>query len=45
MRFFWFSLVFALCAMPLISPAGEKADNPFKKAKVGDYVITQCTCG
>src|SRR4051794_23419464 len=44
MRFHWFSLVLILCALPLISPAGEKkADNPFKKAKIGDYVVYKMT--
>src|ERR1017187_3679159 len=44
MRFHWFSLVIVLCAMPLISPAGEKkADNPFKTAKIGDYIAYKVT--
>jgi hypothetical protein len=38
MHFHWFLLVIVFCAMPLTSPAGEKADNPLKKAKIGDYV-------
>ncbi len=43
MRFHLLSLVIVLCAMPLISPAGEKADNPLKKAKIGDYVVYKGT--
>lgn len=37
MRFL--SLVIVLCALPLMSRAGEKADNPLKNAKVGDYAV------
>ena len=29
--------------MPLVSPAGENAGNPFKKAKIGDYVTYKMT--
>jgi hypothetical protein len=43
MRIRLLSLVIVFCAMPLISPAGEKADNPFKKAKIGDYVVYKVT--
>jgi hypothetical protein len=43
MRIRLLSLVIVFCAMPLISPAGEKADNPFKKAKIGDYVVYKMT--
>ena len=43
MRFHWFALVLVLCAIPLVSPAGEKAENPFKKAKIGDYVAYKVT--
>ena len=43
MRIRLLSLVIVLCAMPLISPAGEKADNPFKKAKIGDYLVYKMT--
>jgi hypothetical protein len=43
MRFHWFSLVIVICAMPLVSPAGEPADHPFKKAKIGDYVLYKAT--
>src|ERR1017187_9934054 len=43
MRFRLLSLVIVLCAMPVISPAGEKADNPLKKAKIGDYAVYKHT--
>jgi hypothetical protein len=39
MRLHLVSLVFVVCALPLISPAGEKADHPLKKAKIGDYAV------
>ena len=39
MRFLLLSFVIVLGALPLMSPAGEKADHPLKKAKVGDYVV------
>ena len=37
MRFL--SLVIVLSALPLMSLAGEKADNPLKNAKIGDYAV------
>jgi hypothetical protein len=38
-------LAFALivCLAPLAAPAQEKGDNPFKTAKVGDYVAYKMT--
>jgi hypothetical protein len=38
-------LAFALivCLVPLAAPAQEKADNPFKKAKVGDFLAYKMT--
>lgn len=43
-HFRFLSLVVLLCAMPLMSPAGDKkVENPFKKAKIGDHVMYKIT--
>src|SRR5258708_5829666 len=43
MRFHWSSIVIVVCAMPPTSPAGEKADRPLTKAKVGDFAVCKMT--
>jgi hypothetical protein len=43
MRIRLLAFAFVVCLAPLAAPAQEKTENPYKKAKVGDFVAYRMT--